>query len=75
MAIITKQKKLSGFTIIEILELEGDSQCLPVHRLLLDAENFVRFCNSNMLGQVFHKGCVYFVLYNGYCIFCRLEDE
>ena len=41
MAIITKQKKLSGFTIIDILELDGDSQALPVHRLLLDAENFV----------------------------------
>ena len=67
-------KELIGFTVIDILEVNGDSQALPADRILLDSANFVRCCNASMKGVVFHKGCIYFVLLDGYIIFTRIED-
>ena len=67
-------KELVGFTVIEILALNGDTQALPTNRILLDAKNFVRCCNASLKNVVFHKGCIYFIVLDGYILFCRIDD-
>ena len=64
-------KLLVPFTVIPVLSIESNDSGI----VRLTIENFVRFCNSNLINQIFQNQVIYFVPFNGIIVFTRLEDE